>query len=173
MKKFLLILLAAASVAIVSCSKDEGTADNPTTITLAKHWFVRVQGPVTTSNYSLFSTRTLYITEIKDTATRVQVTRQSLDTITVDDHNLLNPTLRSNIRIDVASRTFGAGQYKNWNNTADSVIVKEGKIIRDGGRSKSGRTVDSIYLKYAFKSAPATDYILKGHERTGFTEDEY
>jgi hypothetical protein len=52
------------------------------------------------------------------------------------------------------------------------VILKEGRIIRNGGRSKSGRTVDSIYLKYAFKSAPSTDYILKGHERTGFIEDE-
>jgi hypothetical protein len=157
----------------VSCSKDEGIPDVPSTVTLAKHWFVRVQGPVTTSNYSLFSTQTLFITEIKDTATKVQVTRRSTDTITVDDHNLLSPTLRSNIRIDVATRTFGAGQYKNWNNTADSVIVKEGKIIKSGGTSRSGRTVDSIYLKYAFKSAPATDYILKGHERTGFTEDEY
>jgi hypothetical protein len=173
MKKFLLILLAAASVAIVYCSKDEGIPDNPSTITLAKNWFVRVQGPVTTSNYGLFSTQTLYITEIKDTATKVQVTRQSYDTITVDDHNLLNPTLRSNIRIDVSTRTFGAGQYKNWNNTSDSLIVKEGKIIKSGAKSKSGRTVDSIYLKYAFKSAPSVDYTLKGHERTGFTEDEY
>jgi hypothetical protein len=51
--------------------------------------------------------------------------------------------------------------------------VKEGKIIKSGAKSKSGRTVDSIYLKYAFKSAPSVDYTLKGHERTGFTEDEY
>jgi hypothetical protein len=172
MKKFLLIVLAATSVAIVSCGKDEGPDDNPNTITLAKNWFVRVQGPASTSNYSLFSTRTFYIVEILDTAVRAQSTRISADTISLDDHNLLTPSWRSNFRIDVKSRTFGAGEYKNWNDTLNPVILKEGKIFRDGGMSKSGRTVDSIYLKYAFKSAPSTDYILKGHERTGFIEDE-
>jgi hypothetical protein len=172
MKKFLLLALAAASVAIISCSKDEGITDTPTTMTLAKHWFVRVQGPSSTSNYALFSTRTLTIVEVIDTL-GTQAARTLTDTITLDDHNLLNPTLRANVRIDVASRTFAAGQYKNWNNTADSVILKEGKIFKDGGRSKSGNTVDSIYIKYAFKSAPATDYMLKGHARTGLIADEY
>lgn len=172
MKKFLLIVLAAASLAIISCSKDQGTADVPTTATLAKHWFVRVQGPASTSNYSLFSTRTLTIVQVIDTF-GTQAGRILADTLTLDDHNLLTPTLRANVRIDVASRTFAAGQYKNWNNTADSVILKEGRIFKEGGRSRSGNTVDSIYIKYAFKSAPATDYILKGHERTGLIADEY
>lgn len=172
MNKLLLVILAAVSVAMVSCSKDEGPDDNPNTITLAKNWFVRVQGPTATSNYSLFSTRTFYIVEIPDPTVLSQTTRISADTISLDDHNLLTPTWRANFRIDVATRTFGAGQYKNWNNFADSVILKEGKMIRNGGRSRSGRTVDSIYLRYAFKSAPSTDYLLKGHERTGYVEDE-
>jgi len=172
MKKFLFIALAAVTIALVACSKDEGIPDNPTTLTLAKHWFVRVQGPVTTSDYSLFSTRTTYFTSTIDT-NGTQQQRRLTDTITLDDHNLLTPTLRSHVRINVATRTFGEGVYKNWNNTGNSIVIKEGKMVRLGGRSRSGTTVDSIYIRYAFQSAPAVDYVLKGHERTGLLADEY
>jgi hypothetical protein len=172
MKRFLLFFLAAASLVIVSCSKDEGIADNPTTTTLAKNWFVRVQGPSGTSNYSLFSTRTFTAVAVIDTFGNQQG-RLLADTITLDDHNQLNPTLRANVRIDAASRTFGAGEYKNWNNLSDAVILKEGKIFKGAGKSKSGNAVDSIYIKYAFKSDPSIEYLLKGHERTGLVADEY
>jgi len=172
MKRSLFVLLAAISIGLVSCSKDEGIADNPTTVTLNKEWYVRVQGPVTTSNYSIFSTRTLIIVETVDTL-GTQQSRTLKDTMILDDHNQLNPSFRSNVRIDAPSRTFGAGQYKNWNTTTDSLIVKEGKMIKDGGRSRSGRVVDSIYIKYAFRSAPAVEYQLKGHARSGYVEDEY
>lgn len=172
MKKFLFIALAAASIAIISCSKDEGIPDNPNTLTLAKHWFVRVQGPVTTSDYSLFSTRTTYYTSVIDTFD-TQQQRRLLDTLTLDDHNLLTPTLRSHVKINVATRTFGEGVYKNWNNVTSSLILKEGKMVRLGGRSRSGTAVDSIYLRYAFQSAPTVEYVLTGHERTGFLADEY
>jgi hypothetical protein len=171
MKQLLLAILATTSIAMSSCSKDEGIADNPTTITLAKHWFVRVQGPATTSNYSLFSTRTLTLVEVVDSFGS-QRERVLTDTIGLDDHNQLSPTFRSNVRINVTARTFGEGQYRNWQST-DNFILKEGKMIRNGGRSRTGNTVDSIYIRYAFTSAPGVDYILKGHERTGLIADEY
>lgn len=172
MKKFLFIALAVATTAMMACSKDEGIPDNPNTLTLAKHWFVRVQGPVSTSAYSLFSTRTTYYTSVIDTFD-TQQQRRLLDTLTLDDHNLLTPTLRSHVKINVATRTFGEGVYKNWNDVANSLIIKEGKMVRLGGRSRSGASVDSIYIRYAFQFAPAVDYVLTGHERTGFLADEY
>jgi hypothetical protein len=168
--RYLLVVLAAVTVAFASCTKEE-TVDNVDVLTLNKHWFVRVQGPTTTSNYSLFSTRALAIVEVIDTF-GTQQQRLLKDTMTIDDHNLITPSIRANIKVDITALTFGAGQYKNWNST-DSVIVKEGKIVRNGGKSKTGNAVDSIYIKYAFKSAPATDYLLKGHARTGLQQDEY
>jgi hypothetical protein len=172
MKKLLLLALAITPLVIISCTKDEGISEEPTTINLAKHWFVRVQGPSSTSNYSLFSTRTSFLTEVTDTF-GTQNQRMLKDTITLDDHNLLVPSFRSNVKITVASRTFGEGTYKNWSDTTNKFILKEGKIIKSGGKSKTGKTVDSIYLKYTFQSAPGTEYILTGHERTGLQEDEY
>jgi len=164
MKRFLFLMIVAASVVLYSCSKDEVIVQQTTT-TLAKHWFVRMQGPVSTSNYSLFSTRTH---NLVDSVT----TKISTDTLSLDDHNLLSPTFRSNVKIDVNALSFKAAQYRNWH-SSDSLIVKEGKIFINGGRSRTGNTVDSIYLKVAFRSAPATDYIIKGHGRTGLLADEY
>src|SRR5688500_15116811 len=131
MKQLLLAILATTSIAMSSCSKDEGLEDNPTTLNLAKHWFVRVQARATTSNYSLFSTRTLTVVDIVDTFGS-QRERVLTDTIMLDDHNQLSPTFRSNVRINVTARTFGEGQYRNWQST-DNFILKEGKMIRNGG----------------------------------------
>ncbi len=172
MKKLLFILLAAAGFAIISCSKDEGVTDNPNTLTLAKHWFVRIQGPATTSAYTTFSTRTTYYTSVIDTF-GTQQQRRLLDTITLDDNNMIRPTFRYHAKINVTTRTFGEGTYKNWNDVTNSIILKEGKMVRLGGRSRSGTAVDSIYIRYAYQSAPAVDYVLTGHERTGLLADEY
>lgn len=55
------------------------------------------------------------------------------------------------------------------------VNIKEGKIIPNGGRSRSGNVVDSIYMKIEFEDdTPAyRTYELKGHARSRFIEDEY
>ncbi len=172
MKKLLIFTLAIATIGIISCSKDEGIPDNPSTLLLAKNWFVRVQGPATTSAYTIFSTRTTYLVSTIDT-NGTQQQRLLTDTITLDDNNVITPSFRSHVKINVSSRTFGDGVYKNWNDVTNPIILKEGKMVKLGGRSKSGTTVDSIYIRYAFQSAPAVDYVLTGHERTGLLADEY
>ena len=56
---------------------------------------------------------------------------------------------------------------------AETVKFYEGKVITGGGMSKSGVVVDSIYLKVEFSDDPGVIYEIKGHQRTGFFEDEY
>ena len=53
------------------------------------------------------------------------------------------------------------------------ILVKEGKVIKDGGRSKTGVKTDSIYMVVEFSDDLGTDYEISGHMRTGFVEDEY
>ena len=49
----------------------------------------------------------------------------------------------------------------------------EGKVLPGAGKTKSGNSVDSIYLRLEFSEEAGTIYEIKGHERTGFFEDEY
>lgn len=165
MKKTILLIMIGVALVFAACEKEEFIPEQNTT-TLAKTWFVKMQGSA--SSYTVFSTRSTYY---YDTARIAYF--QHTDTIQLDDHNFLNPTMRANVRVDITTLSFGAGTYFNYNNNSDSVILKEGKIVIHGGRSKSGKTVDSIYFRYALKSAPATDHIISGHSRTGFMEDEY
>ena len=54
-----------------------------------------------------------------------------------------------------------------------TIEVVEGKVIPKGGHSKTGVVVDSIYLKAKFSDDPGHTLEFKGHQRTGFFEDEY
>lgn len=54
-----------------------------------------------------------------------------------------------------------------------TIKVIEGKVLPKAGKSKSGNNVDSIYLKVEFSDDPGNVYQIKGHQRTGFFEDEY
>jgi hypothetical protein len=57
--------------------------------------------------------------------------------------------------------------------TGETIEVIEGKVIPNGGHSKTGVVVDSIYLKAKFTDDPGHTWEFKGHGRTGFFEDEY
>jgi len=55
----------------------------------------------------------------------------------------------------------------------DNTTVTDGKVIVDGGITKSGNVTDSIYMELEWASDPGTIYICSGVRRTGFLEDEY
>jgi hypothetical protein len=57
--------------------------------------------------------------------------------------------------------------------TGETIDIIEGKIIPNGGHSKTGVVVDSFYLKAKFSDDPGNTWEFKGHGRTGFFEDEY
>ena len=57
--------------------------------------------------------------------------------------------------------------------TGETIDIIEGKVIPGQGHSKTGVVVDSIYLKAKFSDDPGHTWEFKGHQRTGFFEDEY
>ena len=90
----------------------------------------------------------------------------------VEDHDVW--PFKGKFDVDLNALTFKAGD--NIDNIAINGVkikVYEGKVIANGGKSKSGNVVDSIYLKVEFSDDPGTIYEIKGHQRTGFFEDEY
>lgn len=90
----------------------------------------------------------------------------------VDD--LHQQPFKAKFDVDYANLTFKPMTgVANAESPGKTIKVIEGKVIPGGGRSKSGNTVDSIYLKLEFSEEAGTIYEIKGHQRTGFFEDEY
>jgi hypothetical protein len=77
--------------------------------------------------------------------------------------------------VDYPSMVFKAatGIPNLASTTGKTIKVLEGKVLPGAGKSKTGVTVDSIYLKLEFSDEPGTVYDVAGHQRTGFQEDEY
>lgn len=95
------------------------------------------------------------------------------DSIFIDDFDGLLQ-LKAKVACSVSDLTFttnGAAVTERY--TDGTVVIGNGKIIIDGGRSTSGVVVDSIYFEAEFDWEPGQVYILAGHGRTGFLEDEH
>ena len=73
--------------------------------------------------------------------------------------------------INYEAKTFTPGTYEDNLGGVDVTVV-EGNVIPDGGTSKTGIVVDAIHLIITFEG-DATQYVIDGHQRTGFLEDEY
>lgn len=96
----------------------------------------------------------------------------SASQIWVDDPNVWK--FKSKMDVDYATLSFKPmAKTTNLRISGESVKVIEGKVLPGAGRSKTGNAVDSIYLKLEFSDDPGTVYEIRGHQRTGFFEDEY
>ena len=102
------------------------------------------------------------------------------NTIWVDD--LTNGWgFKSKVTADYNTLTFAAanGADNEYYDPAHptkypiKVTITEGKIIPNGGHSKTGVVTDSIYMKVEFSDDPGTIYTMPGHARTRFAEDDY
>lgn len=78
------------------------------------------------------------------------------------------------VNADPANLTFNATQAESVVDQYNIKIdVTDGKIIPNGGHSKTGVITDSIYMKIEFEDDPGTLYSIRGHARTRFAEDDY
>ncbi|MFU1857006.1 hypothetical protein BWD42_00270 [Sphingobacterium sp. CZ-UAM] len=82
--------------------------------------------------------------------------------------------LLAKVNIDLQNRTFVAGEYKNTlavpaANTA--VTLLEGKILLNASTQPSKTVADSIYVRYK-TAVNGKIYIVKGHRRTQWPEDQ-
>ena len=95
------------------------------------------------------------------------------DSIFIDDFDGLLE-LKAKVACNVNELTFTTnGTAVTERYTDGTVVIENGKIFIDGGKSTSGVVVDSIYFEAEFDWEPGQVYILAGHGRTGFLEDEH
>jgi hypothetical protein len=159
-----LLIVGMAALTFSAC--DEWGEYQPETIPgheLAGEWYVRytVGGvDVYSLGYNTFLTSTTAAADGKELL---------LD----DQHNFWDFVVKT--PMDVASKTFSApDSLTNLVEGYDiKILVKNGKVIPNGGKSKTGVEVDSIYFEVEFADDPGTIYEISGHERTGFGDDDY
>jgi hypothetical protein len=87
---------------------------------------------------------------------------------------------KTKVAADFGAGTFGRADATNlYFNPASpasfpaTVSLRGGKVLLQGGRSKTGNATDSIFVEVEFSDDPGTKYVLSGHARTAFAEDEY
>lgn len=156
MKKIFLFMIAI--VTLGSCQKDF-EVEYTETYQMAREWYVRpYDGANTVDIYR--KVVTFNSAENSSSLLWIDATKMPLP----------NP-FKVKAGIDYSAKTFKAGDYTDILAGNDITII-EGKVLLDGGMSKTGVKTDSLYIKFKYKG-DAKEYVIGGHARTGFLEDEY
>lgn len=159
--KLLVTSLSLILVAI-SCTKKEDVGST-STVNMAGEWF---------TEYYDAAVPNVALTGHDKTLTYNTASNDGKQ-IWVDDHSW---AFKAKMNIDNSKLSFSAmdstldilASYHN------RIKVYDGKVLPKMGKSKSGNVVDSIYLKVEFlDDDPGVIYEIRGHQRTGFFEDEY
>ena len=98
-------------------------------------------------------------------------TASNPDSIWIDDlENIWEFKVKA--KVDLNNLTFSTDKSQNeyYNIT---VKIANGKILPGAAKSQSGNKTDSIYMEAEFSDDPGTKYVIAGHARTMFSEDEY
>jgi Lipid-binding putative hydrolase len=166
MKKILSIL-TLASIVLVSCEKEMPEVGGTGAEKVANEWWVRLTQDGTDVNHGYFKIATYN-------------TASSQDSIWVDDLEHTDYGFKSKAKVDYNNLTFAAANSQNAYYDAENpddypltVNISNGKVLSGAAKSKTGNTTDSIYLEVEFANDPGVKYVLSGHARTAFAEDEY
>jgi hypothetical protein len=166
MKKLALIL-AVAVTALTACEKEMPEVGGTGAEKVANEWWVQftLEGNAVKNGFFKIATYN---------------TASSQDSIWVDDlkHSF---GFKSKARVDLNNLTFAAPNVQNTyfdpakpaTYPATTVSITNGKVLPGAGHSRTGNTTDSIYLEVEFSDKPGAKYVLSGHARTAFAEDEY
>lgn len=156
---YLFTSIIAVSVLIISCSK-EPDVENTATVKMAGDWWVETFEDG--AQWDHFQRIYTYNTSDPNSSQ-----------IWVDDQKHIWP-FKGKFDVDYSNLSFKAQTgIPNLSLAGKTMDLIEGKVISKGGHSKTGVVVDSIYMKLRFSDEPTHTYELKGHQRTGFFEDEY
>jgi Lipid-binding putative hydrolase len=152
------VLFLGAAMLFAACTK-KPDVEHTTTEKMAGEWFMQlVEGGQVVVDYH--------------TVLTYNTANPSSGQVWFDDPEIWE--FKAKLDVDIQNLAF-----KPMNAATDVVHagvtmkVYEGKVMPRAAKSKSGNSVDSIYLKVEFSDDPGTIYEYKGHQRTGFFEDEY
>jgi hypothetical protein len=162
--------LVCISLLFIGCQEDPepgGTA----TQDVAGEWWVRVYvGGTDESNIALDYVKVMTFNTASNRSDSLWI---------YDVDNIWEFQVK--VGYDKATKTFAVSQAPNVTYESQ-VTVTDGKVLLGQGRSTSGVQTDSIYFVASFSDDSdingdpdpyGTEYIIAGHRRTGFLEDEH
>ena len=152
------ILFILPLMILTSCSKEKPEVEFTPTYKMSGEWYIKFYtgGAAVTTYHKIISYNTA---------------DPNSNQIWVDDLNF--QPFKAKFDIDYSTLSFKPlTGIANAANTGKTIKVLEGKVLPSAGKSKSGVTVDSIFMKLEFSEEPGTIYDVAGHQRTGFFEDE-
>jgi hypothetical protein len=165
MKSILFIITAALTVGLTSCENDiepEQTA----LMEMSNEWWGQIyvpdgSGGLTDAGYGYQHFLT------SNTAS------ETVDSLFIDDFGEFFE-LKAKVACDLSTLTFTTNGTPVRERYSDgTVIIESGRIIKNGGKSTTGVVVDSLYFEAEFDWDPGQVYIVAGHGRTGFLEDDF
>lgn len=159
----LIITSLALIIVAFSCTKKEEVGST-STVGMAGEWFIEY------FDTTDISTPLDHHSKIITYNTSANDGKQ----IWVDDPNFWPFKAKMNVDISKLAFTAMDSTFDVVASKTNRIRVIGGKVLPKMGKSKSGNIVDSIYLKVEFlDDDPGVIYEIRGHQRTGFFEDEY
>ncbi len=166
MKKILLIASVALTFGLISCDKDQDPGRN-NMMELSNEWWVHLLVEDGSGGYEDIYDIGYFQFLTSNTAS------PTADSIFVDDFGAV-AELKAKVHANPQTLTFGNGTTPVRERYTDgSVMINNGAVFPKQGLSTSGVQVDSIFFEVEFDWDPGQKYIIAGHGRTGFEEDEH
>jgi len=167
MKKYIILMLAAAAFSFTSCNKDTepgGTAVQD----MAGEWWVTC-----TFESSPGVWKDAGIGHVKFSTYNTSANKNT--EMVLNDHGNIWP-FTSIVGVDYAAKTFSAKTAVSTNDAshpAVTVIVADGKVLKGAAKTPSKASADSIVFYATFSDDATTVYKIAGFKRTGFPEDDF
>ena|SRR6187402_994659 len=164
MKKIIAIAVICTSV-LMSCENEVDPGQN-SLVKMSNEWWAQIYVPDGNGG----------LTDIGQGYQHLMTSNTASgtsDSLFVDDFDGLLQ-LKAKVACNANALTFTTnGEAVRERYTDGTVIIENGRVLVGIGKSTSGVTVDSLYFEAEFDWDPGQVYILAGHGRTGFPEDEH
>ena len=153
MRNIIIIILVFGAACMWACKKDLQAPGTTAAQAFANEWWVKINDTGKVVKLSTYNTSL------------------NPDSMWIDDLKHLH-SFKCKAGIDVNALTFSTQNAANIY-SAFTVNITNGKIVKNGGVTKTGNVVDSIYMEAEFSNAPGVKNKIAGVARTRWDDDDY
>jgi hypothetical protein len=162
-KIFYLLVLSIAF--LNSCKKSEYNPTTNATINMNGEWWAEL--------YESDDTTVIFAYEdFAHSFTTSNSSKNVNSELILDMSKLDNITSKSIVPINYSALTFNSNTtLLNLPDSTNTILLNEGKILKNAAHSPSNHVTDSIRIVFEFIDDPGVKYVLKGYKDTGWPED--